>query len=288
MKRKLSLFLILTFIVFGAVAPIMNAAPDKKTSPYLSIQNVPESAWKSLADKKIYFGHQSVGSNIMAGVEDILHANPKIKINIEGIKGNSSYQFKKPVFVHKAVGKNQDPKSKIDDFKFNIDNSFQPKPDIAFFKFCFVDFYPGTDIDKVFTHYKKTMQALKLKYPDTIFVHMTVPLTCYAAGPSGWVKRAKDLIKKIIGKVNAYDFSSANLFNQKLLSEYSNNDPVFDIALYESTYPNGERAAYQKNNQTYYKLVQDYTTDGGHLNVQGRKILAEQLLLFIAGLAEQN
>ena len=38
--------------------------------------------FKPLMDKKIYFGHQSVGFNILDGVSEILKNNPSIKLNI--------------------------------------------------------------------------------------------------------------------------------------------------------------------------------------------------------------
>ena len=33
--------------------------------------------------------------------------------------------------------------------------------------------------------------------------------------------------------------------------------------------------------KTYYSLISEYTRDGGHLNERGRKIVAEQLLIFL-------
>jgi len=221
-------------------------------------------------------------------MEEIIQANHQIKLHIDKTNKGASYPFTSPTFLHNAIGENQDPFSKIDDFQNNIDNKFGTKPDIAFFKFCFVDFDPRTDIDAVFSHYKNTMATLKKNYPNITFIHITVPLTCYAPGPSGWVKRSKDIIKKIIGKQNLYDFSSANIYNQKLREEYSGKEPLFDLALFESTYPDGTRALYQKDNKTLFELVQDYTNDGGHLNEQGRKFIAEQLLIFLAQLLEQN
>ena len=36
------------------------------------INDVPAVKWEKLAQKKIYFGHQSVGFNIMEGIKDVM------------------------------------------------------------------------------------------------------------------------------------------------------------------------------------------------------------------------
>ena len=38
-----------------------------------SIDNVPQEYWVKLAEKKIFFGHKSVGYNVIDGIEDILN-----------------------------------------------------------------------------------------------------------------------------------------------------------------------------------------------------------------------
>jgi hypothetical protein len=284
MKIRYIAYLII-FIALCISISCSDYTQKQKETTFPSINDVPQMEWDQLAQKKIYFGHQSVGANIISGMQEIISENPQIGLQI--IKGSQTqpYTFSSPGFLHNRVGQNMDPFSKMDDFRETIEKKFIDKPDIAFFKFCFVDFDPRTDIDAIFTHYKETMAALKKNNPDIIFVHTTVPLTCYSPGLMGWIKRGKDLIKTIIGKLNLYDFSSSNLYYEKLLTEYENKEPIFDIALIESTREDGTREYFLKNNLTYYELVKDYTTDGGHLNKKGRKIIAEQLLIFLAQLA---
>lgn len=192
-----------------------------------------------------------------------------------------------PAFVHGNVGKNTDPLSKINSFRRKIEAGYGQDVDIALFKFCFVDFTPNTDVKKIFQSYKSTMDTLIKEYPKTTFVAVTTPLTCYAPGPDGWLKRVKDFIKDIVGKINVYDNSSANVFNNLLVHEYSGKIPIFDLAKIESTQPDGSREFYTKNGITYYELVQEYTTDGGHLNGTGRRVIAEEFLAFLARLSTQ-
>ena len=61
-------------------------------------------------------------------------------------------------------------------------------------------------------------------------------------------------------------------------------EPLFDLAMVESTYEDGSRYTFSANGHTYYALVPEYTKDGGHLNELGQKVAAEQLLIFLAGL----
>ena len=53
-----------------------------------------ESTFFSLAGKKIYFGHQSVGFNMMDGITMHLNENPAIDIEIsEGIESEDYVGF---------------------------------------------------------------------------------------------------------------------------------------------------------------------------------------------------
>ena len=53
--------LILTILLLGCNGGTM----DEKTLAFTSLEGVTESSWKKLADQRIYFGHQSVGFNII-------------------------------------------------------------------------------------------------------------------------------------------------------------------------------------------------------------------------------
>ena len=126
------------------------------------------------------------------------------------------------------------------------------------------------------------MSLLKNKYPKTTFVHITVPLVTTKATWKTWIKK---LIKKEF--IWEYDNNVArNKYNELVRKEYDGNEPVFDLAKVESTYPDGKRAEFERNGERHYSLVPDYTHDGGHLNASGRKIVAEQLLILLANLCE--
>ena len=58
-------------------------------------------------------------------------------------------------------------------------------------KFCYVDFLKETDVNDVFTHYKKNLIILKNKRPDIKFVHFTVPLMKRSAKASSSMSSKK-------------------------------------------------------------------------------------------------
>ncbi|MCC5618058.1 hypothetical protein LC605_23830 [Nostoc sp. CHAB 5836] len=250
-----------------------------------AIKDIPESTWENLSHKRILFGHQSVGFNIVEGMKDILKENPQMKMDI--IENTKPWEVTKPSFIHFVIGENTIPQSKIYAFINTIQKNTGEMADIAFFKFCFVDITFNTDVYKLFDEYKNAMESLKKAFPKTTFVYVTEPLTSEPSGIKKFAKRAKYLLKQLIeGKANNLsDNIRRNQFNELLKKQYQGNTPIFDIAKIESTFPNGQRSVFFEDGNNYFSLVQDYTDDGGHLNKFGRKIVAEQLLIFLAKLS---
>ncbi len=241
------------------------------------IDDVSKEKFSKLAEKKIYFGHQSVGFNIMDGISDILKEKSYIKLNIA--ETSKTANFNVPIFAHSRVGENRNPKSKIDDFVNFIKDGLGADLDIAFLKFCYVDVDAKSDIEKIFNEYKTKLSYLKSSYPNIKFVHLTIPLKTVQTG-------LKVPIKKILGKsVTGYDDNiKRNEYNELLRHEYLGKEPLFDLAYYESIANDGAQSTFTAKGKTYYFLNPAFTNDGGHLNEMGRRVVAEQLLIFLAEL----
>jgi hypothetical protein len=272
--RLLALLVIPLTLLLGCSGGRM----DEQKKVFASLKEIPESAWQRLAEKRIYFGHQSVGENILAGIRDLMKENPQIRLNL--VKTHDPAAFNIPVFAESDIGKNEDPTSKCQAFGDYMVKGLGNKVDIAFFKFCFVDVTADTDVDQVFTEYRTTLARLKEKYPKTLFVHVTVPLTTVQTGVKVWVKQ-------IIGRrIGGYDENmQRGKYNERLIKEYGGKEPIFDLGRIESTYPDGARSSFPKDGHVYYSLVPAYTYDGGHLNERARKLVAEQLLVLLASLS---
>ena len=256
-------------------------AEEKQSNSAATLKNIGASTWTDLAQKKIYFGHQSVGSNIIDGINTLMQENPQIKLKITEI--NKPSDFKGKYWGHSSIGINMDPASKIKAFADYMNRGVGNNADIAFFKFCHVDIARGTDISKIFNDYKNTLSKLQSAFPKTTFVHVTTPLTSEPAGFKGWIKKLKDIIKRISGKpfFNDYDNVKRNELNEMVRKTYHGKEPVFDLAKVLSTYPDGKRSTFESEGKKYYSMVTNYTYDGWHLNATGSKIAAEQLLLFL-------
>lgn len=269
----LSLWALLLLILLGCSEEKMT----DKGAISATLEGVLQAKWKSLSEKRIYFGHMSVGNNILEGIHDLAKEYPFIRLNIVETKSPSS--FNQPIFAHSPIGKNEDPKSKIADFSHLINTGIGEKADIAFFKLCYIDILAATDVDEVFKQYKSVMETLKKKYPKVTFVHVTAPLRVVQTGflvP----------IKKIIGRpVGGYaDNIKRSRFNELLRQEYKGKEPIFDLAAIESTYPDGTRFVFDSGGKKHEALIADYTHDGGHLNECGRKLVAAKFLAFLATL----
>ena len=256
---------------------------NKITLP--TIDDIPKEYWAKLAEKKIFFGHQSVGSNIIEGINDIINEREYIKLNI--VRTDNPTDFDQPIFAHSSVGRNTEPASKIKSFRNVMDAGIGDKVDIAFFKFCFVDIMRDSDPREILDSYNTLIEDLKGRYPQTRFLHVTVPV---CSAPRGVKRPLKEFVKLLIGRpriMTLDDNIMRQLYNTLLKDSYSPTEHVFDLALIESVNPSGFRCYATKGAEKVFVMVPEYTDDGGHLNDQGRKKIAEQLLIILAEVANK-
>lgn len=248
-----------------------------KGASYKSLSEVPDRAWESLSQKRLYFGHQSVGYNIIEGIQDIQKENPRIRLNI--VEQRPEQKMPKGVFGHSRIGENGHPVRKIDEFGSVVGNGIGA--DAAFVKLCYVDFNENTDVDQLFAHYRQTMEKLQQQHPETVIIHLTAPLQIT---PSTWKTR----LKRMIGKDDIWEYRQnlkRNAFNRLMREAYSGKQPLLDIAGIESTHPDGAKETFEFKGEAHESLFRGYTYDGGHLNEVGRKKVAEQLLILLANLS---
>lgn len=240
---------------------------DKKI-PLKTFRDISIEKLQKVAGKRIYFGHQSVGFNIINGLKELARAHPALQLKI--IETDNLQEVEGPVFAHSRLGKNNRPKAKVDDFIRKMESGLKDQVDIAIFKFCFVDIHHGTNVPEVFNYYKTAMNRLKETYPHVTFIQTTVPYYRRTGGIKGYAKRILDRDR------NFY----RERFSQLMRSEFPARE-LFDLGRIESTYPDGSRA---KGDKSTFALVPDYTDDGGHLNAKGREMVAVQLLDFLGNL----
>lgn len=238
---------------------------------------IPDESIQALLSKKIFFGHMSVGYNILQGMEDIITADARLadfkRLDISSTINSASA----PGFYHAKIGKNGLPKTKCDAFlDFLRNNRAGEHFDIAFFKFCYVDIERDYDINNLFDYYVKTIDQVKQEFPKLKIIHVTIPVTAHQWGIKGM---AKNLLMGDMENVKR------NQFNDKLKNAYQHIDPIFDLAQIESTLLDGTRSSFIHKNQIYYSLARHYTSDGGHLNESGSYYAAKELLAILAQLS---
>jgi hypothetical protein len=242
-----------------------------------SPSEVPDSVWQSLAAKRIFFGHQSVGDNIMDGVADVLRDEPRIGLRVAG--DEAALAGDGGTFAHGRVGKNGDPGLKTDDFARRIEGPLRGRVDVAFHKYCYADIIETSDVNAIFDRYRTTMARLRADFPGVVFVHVTTPLVRVQSGPKATLKL---LLGKSPGRYGG-NFARER-FNDLMREAYRGREPLFDLATVESTRPDGSREAIRAGNRRGYALVPAYTSDNSHLNEVGRRRVAEELLVFLARL----
>ncbi|MFP2932345.1 SGNH/GDSL hydrolase family protein [Pyxidicoccus sp. 3LG] len=247
------------------------AGPSASTTGGVSLEK--------LSHQRIFFGHQSVGGNILDGVKQVSAVQQGPAPRIVEVKDPTA-SIAPGTLAHAMVGENLKPESKIADFERLMDGGLAKQTDVAFMKFCYIDFNGATDARAVFEKYRTTLDGLKARHPGTTFVHVTVPLTTVQRGAKAWLK---ELLGKPVWGIA--ENVQRETFNQLLRQTYGGGKaPLFDLALLESTTAEGTPETYELNGQTWPAMVPAYSDDGGHLNAVGQQRIAHAFLAFLSTL----
>jgi len=228
-----------------------------------------------LGGKRIFFGHQSVGFDVMRGVRALAEEAGAAEAP-RFVEGDATPASAGSWFAHGRIGRNGHPDEKCDAFTETVHRLAHDSLDIALMKFCYADIGPSTDPGEVFDRYARTIDSLRRAFPRTRIIAATIPYTIITP-------RWKRTLKRILGRNDTS--IAANLrrsaFNALVVRTYGAG-PLFDIARVESTHPDGTRECSVAGGDTAYGLDGRYTTDGGHLNPDGSRRAAMELLRALA------
>lgn len=254
--RASSLLLLLALMACGSQAQ----APDlPDVSESLSV-----SEHETLQTATIFFGHQSIGRNLLAGMAEVL---PELRV-VRGVDGAS---VEGPVLIESALGQNGDPRSKDQAFLDALVHL--PPGSVALYKYCYVDMGVDTDPDSLHAHYTRTLQ--RAAHQDVRVVAVTMPLTAVAPAWKYWLKH-------LTGRVTDRELNlRRERFNQ-LLRESSHPWPLVDLARFEATRPDGSSCTVSYRGVKVPVLASEYTSDGSHLDARGQRQVAPR---FFRGLA---
>lgn len=219
---------------------------------------------RTLSEARILLGHQSVGRNILAGLES-LSVEAGVPLRIVEVTGAPPDD--EPGIFHSNIGENGDPDSKCEVFGRLLTAYDEPEYDLAMMKFCYADLGRDTPLEvaAMIDRYARLVDEVRKKRPDIGFVHITMPLRRDPLGK-------KTFVKRLVGMSTSTDADNMlrNAFNDALRGRFG-HEPMFDLAAVESTLPDGTRSSFENDGISFYTLAPAYAADGGHLNELARR-----------------
>ncbi len=119
--------------------------------------------------------------------------------------------------------------------------------DVFQMKFCYIDHAAQ------WTYYRDAMLSLEATYPSKIFIWWTMP-------------------------IQTTGNASRDAFNEEVRNYCADESkPLYDIAAIESHDPSGTPIS----QGGYEAMYSGYSDDGGHLNTNGKRVIASELIKLI-------
>jgi hypothetical protein len=258
-------------IALAAAASVVEAAGCRRQETRTDVQmQIPDGGLSVLSQRTIFFGHQSVGRNILEGVRELMAADPRIRLRV--VDAAAEPLGGEPGLLDFRIGRNGDPASKNASFLQVLAANRVPAGAVLISKYCYADIDGSTNVEKMFADYRGMVAVLRSRYPQAVVLHTTVPLT---VSEPLWKYR----VKKAIGHGTGVEVNARrNHFNDLLRAEYRGKDPIFDIAEAESTHADGSRQYVDVGGRRVYTLASEWSDDGSHFNQAGRRMIARRLL----------
>jgi lysophospholipase L1-like esterase len=229
------------------------------------------SALQGLQNKLVVFGHQSIGDNLVNGLQRLAE-QADVKLAIQEQRTASASKG----VSHFYIGENGNPASKIQDFAATIDAGAGQGADLALMKLCYADFNATSDGRQLATNYIDSLEALAKRHPQTAFVAVTAPLMAAQTGPKAWIKR-------FLGRQPSGYLDNVRRaeFNAMLRDKYQSSGRLFDLARLESQ-ASASSCTVSVDGQVVEALCPEFTDDGGHLNERGQAVMASAFLNFVS------
>lgn len=250
------------------VVLLVTACSQKPASTEIAVTSVTNSELSAIAGKRILFAHQSVGNDILDGVR-LLSTGSAVTLNV--VETRQPEPGQSGLFHFKA-GENGKPLAKLEDFEKTVSAVAQQGLDVAFVKLCYIDFEQGTDAGAVAQSYIDVISRLSDRFPQTRFVAVTAPLTTVQTGPKAW-------IKTMLGRTpGGYaDNARRREFNERLRQHFTAGN-LMDVAAWEAD----RNAGREFGGAPLQTLDPALTSDGGHLNEAGKRVIGAQFVKFLA------
>ncbi|HEY3411387.1 MAG TPA: hypothetical protein VGK53_24750, partial [Propionicimonas sp.] len=180
MTGRLSCGLLVVALIGAAGGLAVLFASDSREEPVPSLavatSQVTAEELSEVARRRVFFGHMSVGANILDGMETLYRAFGSDKLQlVEFDRAGPLPDVAGGVILHTAIGDNGDPVGKLRNFDAVLRSGLADQVDVAVVKFCYVDLTQGTDVEALFAQYRTTLDGLERDYPKVRFLHATAP-----------------------------------------------------------------------------------------------------------------
>ena len=222
-----------------------------------AVTSLPQSVMDQIGQQRWFFTHASVGGNMIQGMNDLNAANStRYQLATSSVayldaemRAEDPPASPIPGTIYESDRGNPGWSDKLTIFENSLQVSgwHSPAVDAVMNKMCFID------QDAVAADYAASMTALQAAHPGTAFVYTTMPL------------------------MNTEDSDNVlrNQYNAAVRAHCANGGfLLFDVADMEAWDPSGIQHTFQYGGQTYQKLYDGYTDDGGHLDADGQQRIA--------------
>lgn len=261
----------------GFIAASCTEASTVVDSPSSDI--VLQDDLEQLTQSTVFFGHQSVGSNILEGVQALAR---KGGVDLRVTETEGATGLTPGTLAHAYIDYNGAPDVKLESFHRAFEKGASSSPDFALMKLCYVDFSASTDVEALFSRYRAAMEKLQSSHPAATLVHVTVPLTAKQS-------TFKSLAKRALGRATSEQMNELReRFNDLLRGTYEGKEPIFDLARLESTAQDGSPTTAKLAGGEVPMLTPSYTDDGEHLNEVGSERVARELVSLLASLQRER
>ncbi len=217
-----------------------------------------QAVMDAIGEQRWLFTHASVGGNMVAGLDDLRGSDPTRylleTVSVSYLSGEERAADPPDPTIAGTVYDCQrgnpgwSSKLTIFDSSVRVSGWSYDAVDMAMDKLCYID--QTADAQS----YIDMMVALESAYPSTVFVYTTIPLTTS--------EDANNVLR--------------NDYNDAVRAHcQSTGCLLFDIADMEAHDPTGVEHTFSSGGETYQKLYDGYTSDGGHLDTVGRQRIAK-------------
>jgi len=227
----------------------------------------------------VYFGHQSVGSGVIAGVERLTQEH---SLRLRVVQAREPATVTGPAFVHFLAGQNRDYASKNAAVLRLLESRTRAQRPVVLLKYCYSDINSPADPATMFEAYRDTVDTIQFEHPDVTVVHATTPLTTVESA-------FKSGASRFFGRPTRREAAVArHRYNEIMRAEFTGTEPIFDLAKVESTQPDGMVAGFTSGGCMVETISPHNTYDGVHLNAGCQRAAAGALLEVLSDVIEAN